>query len=111
MSESEAVDAFKKLLSNFQATEKNIKRFKKWNKTLAVTFTDMDKTYLSTITEGVPSDPEQKNIGEADVWIKVDSATWIGIMNDQISGMKAYTSGKLKIKGAMTDLLKLQKLM
>lgn len=111
MSETEAVDAFKKMLGNFQATEKNQKRFAKWNKTLAVTFTDLDKTYLSTITLGVPSEPELVTIDKADVWIRIDSPTWIGIMDGKVSGMKAYTSGSLKIKGSMTDLLKLQKLM
>ena len=111
MSEEEAVNAFKKLLANFQATEKNQKRFAKWNKTLAVTFNDLDKTYLSTITAGVPNDPELVTIESADIWIRIDSSTWIGIMDDKISGMKAYTSGDLKIKGKMTDLLKLQKIM
>lgn len=111
MSETEAVNAFKTMLSNFQSTEKNKKRFEKWNKTLAVTFTDLDKTYLSNITLGVPSEPELVNIDKADVWIRIDSTTWVGIINGNVSGMKAYTSGTLKIKGSMTDLLKLQKLM
>lgn len=111
MTETDALEAFKKLLGNFQANEQNIKRFSKWNKSMAITFTDFDKTYISTVTEGKPSDPELQSIDSADVWIRTDSATFIGIMNGSISGMKAYTSGKLKIKGAMTDLLKLQKLM
>jgi putative sterol carrier protein len=111
MSETEAVDAFKKMLSNFQKDEKSKKRFAKWNKSMAVTFNDIEKTYVSDITAGVPNDPEAKDIEKADVWIKVDSATWIGIMAGEISGMKAYTGGKLKVKGKMTDLLKLQKLM
>jgi putative sterol carrier protein len=111
MSETEAVDAFKKMLSNFQKDEKNKKRFAKWNKSMAVTFNDIEKTYVSDITAGVPNDPEAKDIDKSDIWIKVDSGTWIGIMTGEISGMKAYTSGKLKIKGKMTDLLKLQKLM
>ena len=111
MGELEAIEAFKKMLANFQATEKNKKRFEKWNKTLAMTFTDLEKTYLSTITLGVPSEPELVTIDKADVWIRIDSPTWIGIMDGNISGMKAYTSGALKIKGSMTDLLKLQKLM
>ena len=111
MSETNALDAFKKLLGNFQATEQNIKRFNKWNKSMAITFNDIDKTYVSFITEGKPSDPELRAIDNADVWIRTDTATFIGIMHGEVSGMKAYTSGKLKIKGAMTDLLKLQKLM
>lgn len=111
MTETKAIEAFKKMLSNFQKDEKSKKRFAKWNKSMAVTFTDLEKTYVSEITTGVPNDPEAKEIEKADIWIRVDSTTWIGIMAGDISGMKAYTSGKLKIKGKMTDLLKLQKLM
>lgn len=111
MSETEAIESFNKLLAKFQATEKDQKRFAKWNKTLAITFTNLDKTYLSTITLGIPSAPELVTIEKADVWIKIDSTTFIGIMDGDISGVKAYTSGNLKIKGKMTDLLKLQKLM
>lgn len=110
MSETEAIEAFNRLLGNFQATEKNKKRFEKWNKTLAITFNDFDKTFMTTITAGVPSSPEQVTIDKADVWIRIDSTTFIGIMDGNVSGMKAYTGGKLKIKGKMTDLLKLQKL-
>jgi len=111
MSEAEALEAYKKMLSNFTKDDKNKKRFRKWNKSMAITFTDLEKTYVSAITEGVPGNPELKEIEKADIWIKVDSTTWIGIMADEISGMNAYTSGKLKIKGKMTDLLKMQKLM
>lgn len=111
MSETEALESFKKLLAKFQATEKDQKRFAKWDKTLAITFTDFDKTYLTNITLGVPSEPELVSIEKADIWIRIDSTTFIGIMDGRISGVKAYTGGNLKIKGKMTDLLKLQKLM
>lgn len=111
MSETEAVEAFKKMLGNFQATEKSKKRFAKWNKNLAVTFTDLDKTYMTTIVAGVPGEPELVTIDKADIWIRVDSNTWTGIIGGKISGVKAYTGGDLKIKGSMTDLLKLQKTM
>ena len=111
MSEEMAVGAFKKMLSNFTRDEKNRKRFSSWNKSMAVTFNDLNKTFVSQVVGGIPGEPELKQIEQADIWIKIDAPTWIGIMKGEVSGMKAYTSGKLKIKGAMTDLLKLQKLM
>ncbi len=110
MSEEKAVEAINKMLNNFK-TEKNQKKFKKWNKTMAWEFTDLEKTYHSVLTEGMPAAPIEGEPESADVRIIIDSPTWIGIMDGSISGMNAYTSKKLKIKGKMTDLMKLQKLM
>ena len=110
MSEEKVVEAINKMLDNFK-TEKNQKKFKKWNKTMAWEFTDLEKTYHSILTEGMPADPIEGEPENSDVKIIVDSETWIGIMDGSISGMKAYTAKKLKVKGKMSDLMKLQKIM
>lgn len=111
MSEQEAIDAMSKMMENFN-TEKAKKTFRKWSKTMAFEFTDIGKTFYTNIEKGVPSDVvEGEPEGKVHVRITTDSATWKGIMNGEIGGMKAYTSKKLKVKGSMPDLLKLQKLM
>jgi putative sterol carrier protein len=110
MSETETINAISKMLDNFK-TEKNQKRFKKFSKTMAFEFTDIVKTYYSEIVEGNPGEIQEGEPEKADIKITSDSNTWIGIMSGEISGMKAYTSKKLKVKGKMSDLLKLQKLM
>lgn len=111
MSEQEAIDAINKILENFK-TEKAQKTFRKWSKTIAFEFTDLGKIFYTNIEKGVPSEaiegiPERK----VHVKIKTDAATWKGIMSGEISGMKAYSRKKLRVKGSTFDLLKLQKLM
>ncbi|MHA1169115.1 MAG: SCP2 sterol-binding domain-containing protein [Candidatus Hodarchaeales archaeon] len=110
MTDLDVVQSIKTMLERFTA-EKNQKRFRKWNKTMAFTMSDLDKTWKIIITEGIPGEPVEEKPESADIWITTDSATWAGIMNGEESGMKAYTKGKLKVKGKMPDLLKLQKLM
>jgi len=111
MSEQEAIDAINKMLENF-TTEKAKKTFRKWSKTMAFEFSDLGKTFYTNIELGVPGDMvEGEPEGKVHVRITTDAATWKGIMSGEISGMKAYTSKKLKVKGSMPDLLKLQKLM
>ncbi len=78
---------------------------------MAIEFTDLGKTFHSNIDKGVPSEVIEGEPEKANVKITTDSVTWHGIMSGEISGMKAYTSKKLKVKGSMPDLLKLQKLM
>jgi putative sterol carrier protein len=111
MSEQDAIDAINKMMENFN-TEKAKKTFRKWSKTMAFEFSDIGKTFFTNIEKGVPS-PVTEGVPEGKVHVKIttDAATWKGIMTGEISGMKAYTSKKLKVKGSMPDLLKLQKLM
>lgn len=110
MSENEVLNALNKMMNNFK-TEKAQKRFRKWTKTMSFEFTDLDKIFHVNIVKGVPSETIEGKLDKANVRITTDSLTWIGIMNGDISGMRAYTGKKLKVKGSMPDLLKLQKLM
>lgn len=110
MSETEVLNTINTMLDRFKM-EKNQKRFRKWNKTMAFTITDLEKTWVTVIEEGVPGELEEKEPEKADIWVKIDSATWKGIIDGTESAMNAYTKGKIKIKGKMTDLLKMQKLM
>jgi putative sterol carrier protein len=110
MSKEEHITAVEKLRDNF-LNEKAKKTFRKWNKTMGVEFTDIDKIYYFNIEAGVPGDVTEGIPEKINVKITTDTDTWVKIMNGELGGMKAYTSKKLKVKGSMPDLLKLQKLM
>ncbi|MHA1227390.1 MAG: SCP2 sterol-binding domain-containing protein [Candidatus Hodarchaeales archaeon] len=99
-----------KLRENFM-TEKAQKTFRKWNKVMSFEFTDLGKTFYFHIEHGKPSEIIEGVPLKPNIKIITDSETWSGIMKGEISGMKAYTAKKLKVKGSMPDLLKLQKLM
>jgi putative sterol carrier protein len=56
-------------------------------------------------------DLSDKNIETADIEISTDSRTFLDILHKEISPIGAYSTGKLKVKGKLTDLMKLQKLL
>lgn len=113
MSETEVIAGINKVLSKL-SEEKNKKRFKRWNKLIGFTFKDFGKTWVTTLSAGVPSELEEREIDKSvkyDIHVSTTPATWLGILNKKIDAMKAFTSGDLRIKGSMTDLLKLRKVL
>ena len=111
--EEQVVQGIKKVLGKL-SEEENRKRFKKWNKTIAFSFKEFDKTWTTTLTNGLPGDIEEGGIDKSkkyDILLITNSETWLGILNKEIKVMSAYSSGNLKIKGKMVDLLKLKKVL
>ncbi len=86
------------------------RRFRDYNKTLLFSFPDIELSFYLKI-----GDAELLELGEgsvdAELAVTMDSDTFFGIMDRTESPMAAYSSGKLKTKGEVPDLLKLQKLL
>ncbi|MBE0525718.1 SCP2 sterol-binding domain-containing protein [Candidatus Thorarchaeota archaeon] len=86
------------------------RRFKDYNKTLQFIFPDIDTKMFMRI-----GDAEIIEVGEgeteAELQVIMDSAVFFGIIEKTESPMAAYSSGRLKTKGEVPDLLKLQKLL
>jgi putative sterol carrier protein len=85
-------------------------RFKGFDKTMQFNFTDAPvnllmvfKNETCTLKEGSVPNP--------DIVITTASDTIIGVTRGEISPTKAFMSGKLKAKGNMKDMLKIQMLM
>ncbi|MFX0050789.1 MAG: SCP2 sterol-binding domain-containing protein [Candidatus Hodarchaeota archaeon] len=113
MSETEVIAGINKVLGKL-SEEKHKKRFGKWNKLIGFTFKDFGKTWVTTLTAGVPSELEEREIDKSvkyDILVSTTPATWLGVLNKEIDAMKAFTSGDLKIKGSLSDLLKLRKVL
>ncbi len=113
MAEAEVLAGIQKVLSKLMK-EENQRRFKKWNKSIAFTFKELDKTWTTTLVAGVPGDVEELQIDKSakyDIQVRTDAETWLGILNKEIKAMSAVTSGKLKIEGKMTDLIKLKRVL
>ncbi|MFW9777715.1 MAG: SCP2 sterol-binding domain-containing protein [Candidatus Heimdallarchaeota archaeon] len=113
MSEADVINGIHKVLGKL-GEEKNKKRFKKWNRKIGFTFEEFGKTWTTTLTAGVPDDlvegPIDKSI-KYDILVKTNSVTWLGVLNKEIDPIKAYSKGELKIKGSVTDLLKLRRVL
>jgi len=105
----EVLEAMRKMVSRIEEPKMQ-KQFEGFNKTLLMSYRDLglDVTIViqngeATVSEGTPANP--------DLTVTTDSATILGILNGSVSATRAGISGKIKTKGAMKDLLKLQHLM
>jgi len=86
-------------------------RFSSFTKNMQFTFTDLNTSYLMRVNNGVVESLSEESIENPDILVTIDSGILIDILNKKMNPMKAYTTGKLKAKGKLTDLLKLQKLL
>jgi len=84
---------------------------KGFSRTVQFSFTDLKEDYVFTIDDGKLANVEKKSAPNANIVITVTSSLMENIMNKASNPMTAYMTGKLKIKGPMDDLMRLQKLM
>lgn len=86
------------------------RRFKEYNKTLQFVFPDIDTKMYMRIGDAELLEIAEGNT-EAELEVTMDSVVFFGIMDKTESPMAAYSAGKLKTRGEVPDLLKLQKLL
>lgn len=86
-------------------------RFSSFSKNMQFTFTDLNTAYLMRVTNGEVESLKEESIDSPDIRVTIESGILIDILHKKMNPMKAYTTGKLKAKGKLTDLLKLQKLL
>jgi putative sterol carrier protein len=109
-SKKEIEDAFQLVINKFD-DPKLKPRFATYSKNMQFTFPDINSTYLIKVLNGKVESLKEENIDSPDIHVTIESGVFIDILNKKINPMKAYTTGKLKAKGKLTDLLKLQKLL
>jgi len=84
---------------------------KGFTKTMQFSFTDLKEDYVFNINDGKLAGVEKKSLPNANIVITVANSLMEGIMNKTSNPMTAYMTGKLKVKGPMDDLMRMQKLM
>ncbi len=109
MTKERILDELRKLKVKFE-DPKIKKRFEGYNKILQFRFPDLDVEIFMQIGNAT-LDAIGVGIVEADLEVTMDSTVFFGIIEKTQSPMAAYSSGKLKTKGEVPDLLKLQKLL
>jgi ubiquinone biosynthesis protein UbiJ len=109
MTADEIIAQLRELGSRFE-DPKIQKRFKNFNKTLQFVFPDIDTQVHIRISDAELLEVTEGN-AEAEMTVTMDSTIFFKIMDKSESPMAAYQAGKLKTKGEVPDLLKLQKLM
>ena len=85
--------------------------FEGFNRTLLFEFTDLRTTYVITSNGNAEATLEEKRISHPDIVVTTSTQTLAGIMDRKVNPVTAYAMRKIKAKGAMEDLLKLQKLL
>ena len=86
-------------------------RFVGYSKNMQFTFPDLNTAYLIKVNNGTVESIKEESMPTPDIHVTIDSTVLIDIMNKKVNPMTAYQTGKLKAKGNLTDLLKLQKLL
>ncbi len=84
---------------------------KGFTKTLQFKFTDNNESWLIRSIDGREATLTQEIVENPDILVTMATDILSGIMDKKINGTTAYMQRKIQIKGAMEDLMKLQKLM
>jgi putative sterol carrier protein len=107
---AEVLEVLESVREKFDGTAIKSK-FKGFDRTLQFQFTDLETSFHTRIHDESMDPFTEGELEKPNLLVTTDSGTLIGIMNENISPLDAYSVGKLKAKGSMTDLLKLQILM
>jgi putative sterol carrier protein len=83
---------------------------KGFTKTLLFKFTDSDQDWLVRFVDGREGSYARETTDQPDITVITSSEILAGVMDKKINGMTAYMQRKIQTKGAMEDLIKLQKL-
>jgi len=86
------------------------KEFEGFNKTVLFDFTDTGKQYTLKFERG-HAELTDKKIDNPDITVITTTDLLANILDKKSNPVTAYVSRKIKVKGEMQDLLKLQKLM
>jgi putative sterol carrier protein len=85
--------------------------FKRFSKTVKFVYPDINISYFMEISGGTVKELREGDVTRPDVVVTLDSKTFLAILNGETKALDAYSTGRIKYRGAMTDLLKLQRLL
>jgi putative sterol carrier protein len=86
-------------------------RFAEFNRTLQFHFTDNEDAACYIVFEGGAAIIKEGSVENPELVITTTTDTIMGIMDGTIGPTRAFMGGKIKAKGSMNDLLRLQALM
>jgi putative sterol carrier protein len=90
---------------NLQASMKG------FTKNLLFKFTDTSEDWLIKTVDGKEATLSKETMDQPDVTITTSTDVLAGVMDKKINGMTAFMQRKIQTKGAMEDLMKMQKLL
>jgi putative sterol carrier protein len=84
---------------------------KGFSKTLLFKFSDTNEDWLVRFVEGREATLARETLDKPDITVTTTTDVLAGVMDKKLNPMTAYMQRKIQTKGAMEDLMKLQKLM
>jgi len=84
---------------------------KGFTKNLLFKFTDTSEDWLIKTVDGKEATLSKETTDQPDVTITTSTDVLAGVMDKKINGMTAFMQRKIQTKGAMEDLMKMQKLL
>jgi putative sterol carrier protein len=88
-----------------------VKDYRGWSgKVMQYHFPDSGRWFHIRFQDGLPLPAVEGKPEKAEVSYEMTSAVFAALTRKEISGLKAFAQGKVKVRAAMPDLLKLQKL-
>ncbi|RPJ06483.1 MAG: hypothetical protein EHM28_09995 [Spirochaetaceae bacterium] len=90
--------------------EKNAKLFSGWNKTMQYFFPDTGEYFHFVFANGKPGELTFSQVNNPEIEYRMDTDTFKAITERTLDPIKAWQQGKVKLKAALPDMLKLQKL-
>lgn len=85
-------------------------KFKDVVKKVQFDFSDTKEQYLLNIQNGTAT-LSKETVPNADIMVSTTTDILAGIIAKKVNAVVAYSTRKIKVKGSMEDLLKLQKLL
>ena len=86
-------------------------KFKDFTKKIMFDFTDTKEQYVLSVQDGKTASLAKGGTENPEVLVTTTSDLFASIMAKTSNPVTAYMTRKIKVKGSMEDLLKLQKLM
>ena len=110
MPQNEIMDSIGKMVEKV-GDPKYKSRYANFNKTLQFIFTDDETAICHIVFEGGSATIVEVQAEDPELVITTTTETIISIIDGSLSPTRAFMGGKIKAKGPMNDLLKLQALM
>ena len=102
-------EGLQSIISKFE-DDKVKEDFQRFNKIVQFVYPDVDTSYNLKIMGGKAEISEERDL-RPNVVITLNSDTFLAIIKKEVNALEAFAAGKIKFKGSMVDLLKLQKLL
>jgi hypothetical protein len=112
-SKDEVSRAIERLMARLDGNEANVRSAIPGRKVLGCLVTDIDASWYSVIEDGHVWPPtEEPPPGErVAVLLKVRSDDLVDLVEERISFMSAFLSGKVRVDASLPDLLRLRTIM